>query len=207
MHPTQTINRYLFHEFGFDIDRDGYLVDDALVTDTWPFEFDYVGTITQGEPSQTVFTFQYGATPYYVLWGSSSIAYPGAGMSLEHLQRQARGSAWIQHNDPIDLATSRIGDPSIPPTVMRQAAIESLAIHARSHLFRFRILEGLYLRRIQHYLAVVEDEDVHETFVLGTMIAAQVVGFAEAAAWRRLAVHIGELLEAGHLSDEEVGRV
>jgi hypothetical protein len=207
MHPTQPINRYLFHEFGFDIDRDGCLVDEALVTNSWPFELDYVGTITQPELSQMVFTFQYGVTPYYALWGSPSSTYPCAGMSLEHLQRQAHGSAWIQQYDPINLASSRIGDPTIPPTVMRRAAIESLAIHACSHLFRFRIVEGLFLRRIQHYLAVVEDEEVHQTFVLGTMIAAQPVGFAEAAAWRRLAVHIGELLEAGHLSDKELGLV
>src|SRR5262245_19527868 len=100
MHSPQAINRYLFHQFGFDIDRDGYLVDDALVTDTWPFELHYVGTITQAEPSQPVFTFQYGATPYYVLWGSPSCTYPCAGMSFEHLQRQARGSAWIEQYDP-----------------------------------------------------------------------------------------------------------
>jgi hypothetical protein len=123
-------------------------------------------------------------------------------MSFLHLQRQVRGSSWIRQHDPIDLATSRIGDPTIPPAVMRRAAIESLVAHARQQLFRFRILEGLFLRRTQQYVALVEDEDAHETLVLGTMLPAQTVGFSEAAAWRRLAIYIGAVVEDGHLTDE-----
>jgi hypothetical protein len=202
MHPTHDINRYLFHEFGFDIDREGYPVDDACVTDRWPFVLQYVGTIRHSDLLQTVFTFRSGPTPYFVLWGTHATSYPCAGMSFQDVERQVQGSTWIHQQDPISLATSRIGDPTVPPTMIRRAAIESLVAHARNHLFHVRILEGLFLRQSQHYLALVEDEAVHETVVLGTAIPAQVVGFPEAAAWRRLAVHVGELLALGHLTDD-----
>ncbi len=202
MHPTQDINRYLFHAFGFDIDREGYPVDAACVTDIWPFALQYVGTIRCSDLLQTVFTFLYGPTPYFVLWGTNAAYYPCAGMSFQDVERQVQGSMWIHQQDPISLATSRIGDPTVPPMMIRRAAIESLMAHARNHLFHFRILEGLFLRQSQHYLALVEDEAVHETFVLGTTIPAQAVGFPEAAAWRRVAVHVGELLARERLTDD-----
>jgi hypothetical protein len=117
-------------------------------------------------------------------------------MTRIDLQLQHDGAAWIACQDPIDLATSRLGDDSVPPATERQAMIEGLAANI---CVSPRILEGLYLCTRGTYLALVEDPHTGASVIVGSDFEPHTVGLLQASPWRRLALGVGKMLSEGTL--------
>jgi hypothetical protein len=191
MSGREMINEYLFYEFGYDLQY-----DPSAIADDWPFELQMVGTIHSLREWLEVFEFAADGEIYFVLSGDTLAFYPVAEMTLEDLQLQHNGTVWIAHQDPIDLTTSRIGDDLVPSIDERRAAIEDLGASAGVSP---RIIEGLYLRNTGTYLAFIEDPRTGTGLMVGNGIEPQAVGFAQASAWRRLALGVGRMLQEGTL--------
>jgi hypothetical protein len=191
MSDRKMINEYLFYEFGYDLQR-----DPSSVADDWPFELQIIGTIHSTGGEIEVFEFIANDEVYFALSGSTLAFYPAAGMTLKDLQLQHDGAAWVAYQDPIDLATSRIGDDLVPSAVERRTTIEELAANACGSP---HVLEGLYLRRIGSYLALVEDMHTGNVVIVGSGLEPHAVAFPQASSWRRLALGVGEMLRAGVL--------
>jgi len=191
MPDRKAINEYLFYEFGYDLQQ-----PPSVVNDNWPFELKRVGTIYSAKGEIEVFEFVAGGEVYFALSGNTLTFYPAAGMSLRDLQLQYDGSAWIARQHPTNLATSQLGDESVPSVTERQAAIEALAARVcRS----FRILEGLYLCATGVYLALIEDTHTGTVTIVGSGLEPTTVAFPQASSWRRLAYGIGRMLQKGVL--------
>ena len=109
MSGRRLINEYLFYEFGYDSQG-----SPSAVAEDWPFKLDKVGDVNRGGDDIEVFRFVHDGEAYYVLSGDTMMFYPVDGMTLEDLRLQQNGAAWIAQQDPIDLATSRIGDTLSP---------------------------------------------------------------------------------------------
>jgi hypothetical protein len=191
MSEKKTVNEYLFYEFGYDLRH-----DPSAITDDWPFELQTSGTIRSTKGEIEVLEFVANGETYFVLHGNTLSFYPAAGMTLEDLRVQQEGAVWITRQDPIDLATSRLGDDTVPPVAERQTALESLANIACASP---RIFEGLYLRMVGAYLALVEDTTTGTEFIIGSDFEPRAVGFPQASSWRRLAIGVGKMLEDGTL--------
>lgn len=191
MSDKTMINQYLFYEFGYDLQH-----DPSAVTENWPFELRMVGAIHSAEGEVRVFEFVVDGEIYLALSGGALTFYPAAGMTLEDLQLQNDGAAWIACQDPVDLATSRIGDDLVPSAVERRAAVEELAAHVCTSP---RVLEGLYLRAKGIFLALVEDTTTGTGIVVGSGLEPRVIAFPQASSWRRLALGVGLMLRDGIL--------
>ena len=192
------VNEYLFYEFGFDTEPDS---DAAAISDSWPFELREVGMVSSLAGQRRVYEFTDEGEEYFAFGRNHFSVLPKAGMTLDDLRLQERGSAWIGRRDPVGLNTVLIGDDTVPPTPERRAAIERLAAGQFANPTALRVLEGLFLRATGSYLALVEDTASNEARALGTDIAARPVGFPAASAWRRLVVAVGGMLEDGSLTE------
>jgi len=192
------VNEYLFYEFAFDGESDS---DEAAISDGWPFDLREIGMVGSPAGERRVYEFADEGEEFFAFGRSHFSVLPKAGMTLADLRLQERGSAWIGRRDPVDLNTVRIGDDTVPPTNERRAAIERLAAGQFDDGSVLRILEGLYLRTTGSYLALVQDTVSNEAKVLGTDIAARSVGLHEASPWRRLALTVDKMLEAGTLTE------
>jgi hypothetical protein len=192
MSSRKTINEYLFYELGYDLEH-----PPSAVADDWPFELQTVGTIDSIQGQIEVFEFIADNERHFALLSRGGLeSYPAAGMTRMDLQLQHDGAAWIACQDPIDLATSRLGDDSIPPATERQAVIEGLAANI---CVSPRILEGLYLCTRGTYLALVEDPHTGASVIVGSDFEPHTVGLLQASPWRRLALGVGEMLSEGTL--------
>jgi hypothetical protein len=191
MSEKKAINEYLFYAFGYDLQQ-----DPSMVTEVWPFRLQFLGTIQSSEGKIEVFQFTVNEQMYFVTSGSTLVYYPAAGMTLDDLQVQHNGATWITHQNPVDLATSYLGDTVVPPVTERRAVIELLAADACTSP---QILEGLYLQRLEIYLALIEDTQTGVGIIIGTDLEKCYISFPEASAWRRLALGIGKMLQEGIL--------
>lgn len=186
------INKYLFYEF----DGDG---DESDVSDHFPFELRYAGSVELTGGKTEVFEFVSDDEDFFAVAGRCLNFFPKDGMVFEDLKLQMLGAEWISNRAPIDLDTSRIGDDSVPPTLERPEAIEILCARFSGGRQNAKILEGLYMRRTGKYLALVQNQSSSSATILGDGFAPHEVGFAEASAWRRLSFGVGELLSFGGL--------
>jgi hypothetical protein len=192
MPDKRMINEYLFYEFGYDLEQDSLAIAEA-----WPFELQMIGIISSVKGEIEVFEFVADGEVYFASSGNTLTFYPAAGMTLEDLQLQEDGATWIARQDPIDLATSRIGDDLVPSAAERRASAEQLA---SSVCHSPRILEGLYLRITGIYLVLMEDARTGTVMVVGSGLEPHTVGFPHASPWRRLAVGVGMMLQGGVLA-------
>jgi hypothetical protein len=187
MSTKRDINLYLFYEFGLADDE-----DEAKVSDVWPF-------VLHETSDPTIYEFSDGHETYFLATRAALAFYPAAGMTITDLQVQQQGARWIGARDPIDLETSRLGIGQSPPVAARRMAIEELIVYAFGSGRSFRIIEGLFLLREQRYIALIEDDETKQSFIIGNDTPPQSVGFPEASPWRRLAVGVGEMLRTGRL--------
>lgn len=180
------LNEYLFYEFGLDLEH-----EDPPLSATWPFELSLVGIVDGTEVYEFV-----DDEPYYALDGELVSFLPQAEMTLADLELQSRGARWIGSRDPLDLATSMIGTPDIPPTLERRKQIALLAKRL-APAGATSILEGLYLRSERRYLALVSGLATGEAVMVGAPNMVLPVGFPKASNWRRLAWAVARWLEDG----------
>jgi hypothetical protein len=177
------VNDYLFLEFGVD-------GDEAQVSEDWPFELRKLAET----PDLTVFEF-HDDEPFFALAGNSINFLPQSGMSVDDLLLQQTGAKWIGAREPIDLSEVRLGDPAVPAGSERRRHLEALGA-ATAPGEAVEILEGLFLRAEQRYLALFESPGRPDAFVGGLPGADSiVVPFPEASAWRRLAWGVGRWLQ------------
>jgi hypothetical protein len=183
------INEYLYFEIGID-------GEESQVSETWPFELDYVGQLAEGDIVE-IYKFSYEGETYFAQGGRVFDFYPTTDMKLEHLRLLQKGARWIGEDSPVDLDTVSIGDERVPTLQVRQAAIMDLATQALGDRqgIRIRILEGLFLKTNGMYLALVAEETTGWTVAVGTGLRPYSVGFPDATPWRRLSVAVGEMLE------------
>jgi hypothetical protein len=179
------LNKYLFYEFGRDSDA-----GEERISDTWPFVLRKVGE----HDGMIVFEFD-DDEPYFAIAGESLNFLPKAGMTFEDLCLQRSGARWIGARDPVDLATSRPGDPTVASGLDRQAAIQALGEEtlAGSEL---KVLEGLFLRAEHRYIALFERAGDDGAVVVGLSPTPRRVLFAAASPWRRLAWAVGRWLQS-----------
>jgi hypothetical protein len=180
----KSVNEYLFHEFGMELEE-----DESRVSETWPFELREVGRAAD----LVVFEFE-DDEPYFAL-GRPSLSYlPKAGMTFADLVLQHAGSRWISARDPIDLSMSKPGDASVPSGLERRRTLEDLGAKTLPGQ-QVKLLEGLFLRTEQRYLALFGGPGALEATVVGIPSSTSiVVGFPDASAWRRLAWAVGRWL-------------
>jgi hypothetical protein len=191
MSDREAINEYLFYEFGYDLEQDS-----SAIADDWPFALLMIGIIHSADGEIKVFKFTADGETQFVLSDGKLDSFPAVGMDLKDLQLQHDGATWIKHQDPIDLATSRPSDDSVPPVSEREVVLKELATGVCTSP---RILLGLYLRVSGTYLALIEDKQTGTAIAVGTGLGACDVTFPEASAWRRLAWGIGKMYEEGIL--------
>lgn len=190
MSIKQSINQYLFYEFGLNLESDE---DETKVSENWPFDLH----ITD-DPQ--VYQVIHETDTYYVVTNPSLTFYSTAEMTVADLKTQQLGAHWIRAHDPVNLESVRLGDEHIPTVGERRAAMVALAASGLGSDRQFQIAEGLFLASIKQYFALVQDDQSGESFVIGSMIKAQPVNFPKATAWRRLAHCVGKLLQTGELS-------
>lgn len=196
------INEYLYAEFGLGSDSEADAPD---VRDDWPFRLNLVGTIAWPVPGTEVYEFESGGESFYAIAGAAPLNYVLAeGLTMADLALTCRGSAWISRQNPIDLNTSRIGDPTVPPLYQRRQAIALLAARALGRGDGYQVIEGLFLQTSGQYLALIQDEVVGEAMIVGSQIEPRFAPQPRLPAWRRLALAVGQMLQAGLLA--EAGR-
>ena len=194
MASKEDINLYLFYEFGLE-------GEETDVSEEWPFELRHVSRITAGQYESDVFEFTYEGDRYFTLDLDGLTFYPSEGMTIEQLEQQEAGSIWIGQHEPVDLNTARIGDDAVPRTPERREAIMALASRSlNTPSDNIRILEGLFLRNGQSYIALVQKRDSAENYVVGNTFAPYQVGSPQDSEWRRLSLAVGEMLRTGKLS-------
>jgi hypothetical protein len=181
------LNEYLFYEFGRDLDG-----GEERISETWPFALRKLGE----RDGMIVFEFDDGQ-PFFAFAGEALSYLPKAGMTFEDLCLQRAGSLWIGARDPINLETSRPGDPAVPSGLDRQAAIQALGEQALLGV-QIKVLEGLFLRADRRYLALFERIGDAAAVVVGLAATPFEVPFAGASPWRRLSWGVGRWL-AGQL--------
>jgi len=152
-------------------------------TDSWPFALAEVGTARGAVGPVRVLAFDDGERKF-VLDGLALQVLPAAGMGLADLQAELDGVAWITQRQPVSLTTSM---PGVPPAEERRQAVERLA--AAAGLGAPVVREGVYLRKAQVYLAIVDGGG--RTCAVGTGLPAVEAPFPEAAPRRRLGVAVG----------------
>ena len=186
------LNRYLFYEFGLDLEG-----EDSAVSDSWPFELRLEGILRFQEGSFPVFSFTEDGEQFWAFTGPALSFEPMAGMSFRELKLQQHGSSWVAAQLPVDLDTSLIGYPGVPSVLERRAAVEALLAEAPGISHPAVILEGLFLQATGKYLALVQGSEPDVAHVLGMGPLPIPVGFATASASRRLALAIGLSLSGG----------
>jgi hypothetical protein len=175
------LNEYLFYEFGFDLEADA-----SKLSGTWPFELREVGRADD----LIVFEFE-DDEPYFAVADPSLDYLPKAGMTFDDLVLQHAGSRWIGVRDPVDLSMSRPGDEAVPSGVERRRAVEELGERSLPGE-RVEVLEGLFLRTEQQYLALFRVAGAAKATAVGIPASPTIaVGFPDASAWRRLAWAVG----------------
>lgn len=191
MSDKRIVNEYLYYEFGYDLQQ-----DPSAIADNWPFELKMAGTICSTQGKIDVFEFITDGGVHFALSGHTLTFYPAAGMTLDDLQLQEDGARWIARQGPVDLATSRIGDASVPSAAERRGAIGRLVADVCDSP---RILEGLYLRSKGTYLVLVEDTHTGTAMVVARGLEPHTIDFPQASSWRRLALGVGKMLRKGVL--------
>ncbi len=176
----RNINQYLMAEFGLDLDA-----NERPASDSWPFQL----RLIQETPTLTVFEFE-DDEPYFVVAGTSLGFVPKAGMTVDDLLLQERGSSWIGARDPVDLNTSRLGDSAVPSMPERRRALEALGAHEISG-GDLVIQEGLYLAADRIYFGLFRTVGSDQSVVAGLTAEPIAVSFPGASSWRRLAWGVG----------------
>jgi len=194
MSVKKEINEYLFYELGYD--AEGY--DERKVSENWPFRLDLFETLDVDGETIQVFGFVDDNERHYALYGNELNYYPIDGVELKYFKYQLAGSRWIAKRNPITLEHVMLGDPTIPSTKERVAAIKKLA--AGIGKGDCRILEGLFLKRTGEYLSLIEFKYEDGTHIVGTNITLRGIPFPNASPSRRLAIGIGLLLAKGDLA-------
>jgi hypothetical protein len=194
MSVEKEINAYLFYEFGYDAES----YDEEKVSENWPFTLELLETLDVDGEAIQIFRFINDNEWHYALYGSVLNYYPVDGVELKYFKYQLAGSSWIAKRNPITLEHVVLGDPKIPSTKERVAAIKKLA--ARLRKGDCRILEGLFLKRTGEYLSLIEFKEEDVAHVVGTNITLRGIPFPNASTSRRLAIGIGWLLAKGDLA-------
>jgi hypothetical protein len=146
------INQYLALEFG---------VEDTA-SDAQPFVLTELATLPSGTH---VFEFSDGETDYFVLDGASLGYLPKEGLEIQELADQEAGAAWVSSQDPVDLDTSRLGDPNVPSVLERRRVLRELAAQVTTQP---ELLEGLFLCKTRQYVALLQDSSTRRRFVVGS---------------------------------------
>ena len=103
---------------------------------------------------------------------------------------QMAGASWIAEREPIDLATSQPSDASVPSGIERPSVVERMAAEAFPGVEP--VIEGLFLKRENRYLALVAGKG---RMVVGLRSGPIAVRFPEASPWRRLSRGVGRWLQ------------
>ena len=193
MSNFQKYNEYLFYEFGYE-DEDQ--VD--RISDTWPFSFNHVDTFDIAGTKTEVFEFKDGEDEFYLVDGFSLTFYGKGDLESKYIEMFLIGKHWIGQNDPIDLNTSKLGEPDIPKIPERKQKIEQLCLQ---HLgdCNCEILEGLFLKRKSQYIAIARCNKDGKTSIVGDKIVVRKIPFENLSPWKRLSIGIGNLIINGRL--------
>jgi hypothetical protein len=201
MSRKRDLNRYLFLELGLWDDELGEDGGESQVSDTWPFELNALPPIQVGGGRVYAFLFEHEGESFFAIDDGALGYEPQAGMTVEDLERQYQGLAWIaaQRPLPLDGPLSFLpwpGSEGAPRKAEHQAHLDALAATLPCGPKGYRVLEGLYLLGTGKYLALVECKGGREAYAVGTDVPARAVGFPEASASRRLAYAVADLAGA-----------
>jgi len=186
-------NEYLYHEFGYD-------GEDQVngISDTWPFSFNHVDTFDIAGTKTEVFEFKDREDEFYLVDGSSLTFYDKGDLDSKYFEMFLVGSHWIGDNDPIDLNTSKLGETDIPKIPERKQKIKQLCLQ---HLDddNCQILEGLFLKTKNQYVAIVRCNKDGTSSIVGDKIVVRKIPFENLSPWKRLSIGIGNLIVTGRL--------
>ena len=140
----------------------------------------HVGAVEDHE----VFEFEDYGTRYFAL-GGRHFRYVRAGrMSLDDLQTQEHGRAWLAARDPIDEGTSRLGDERVPTAIERRHALRALVATAGFDADATTIVEGLFLVEDGRYVALIESSEGERFTIIDGAAQAVPAELRGVAAWQ-----------------------
>ena len=190
------INEFLFEEFRYDrrntFDR---------ISDSWPFELTYLGTINAFNEVAEVFEFTWRKEAFFITCERGLVhplCWTVAGMTIADFQHQFSGRKWMGRT--VGLDTAMLGEDDIPGTVERRRTLEKIAKQAPGTSEGFRIILGLYLPTRGCYVGLVEELSKSKTWVVSDVFPAQEALFIEAGGERAVSAAVGRLIERGTLS-------
>ena len=193
------LNQYLYYEFGVDDENER----DAKISDNWPFKLEFIGKINIKNEVITVYAFEDDNEKFFGIDGDLISYFPQGSMDLKNLKRQFLGSKWMSQFEIINLETVVLDDAHVLSTEERRNHIKNLAKKICTTK-ACHILEGLFLKDAQEYIALVKFEQDKNAHIIGDRIKVRNIPFDDVSPWRRLAVGIGKLIEDGELDIEEV---
>jgi hypothetical protein len=195
MNNLKAYNEYLYYEFCFDLDDEA---DESQICDNWPFSFTYRTNFNIRGNEIKILEFSDGEEDYYLIDGPVLGFYNKSGLSLDQLELQMLGDAWIGKQDTVDLDTSILGTYKIPSISERKARIYELC---KQHLGNgdFEILIGLFIRNSGKYLTLVKNKKNAAIFIVGDKLVLRNIPFEHLDPWGRLTIGIGQLLKKGKI--------
>lgn len=182
MSLRREINEYLALEWG---------LEGREVADDAPFNLSHVADLVIGTRAVALFTFEADGDRYFAT-GGTHFSFSAAGeMSAEDYHFQEVGAAAIAQRDPVDLNTSRLGDPSVPPAVERRQAIHEMVQAAGLKPTEVTVKEGLFLVADGGAAALVETADGSRLAIVDGETAPVDPVMHGLSSWRQLAHTVG----------------
>lgn len=178
-------NRYLFHEFAFDLE-----FEVSKVSENWPFKLTHIEDTEILGQATKLFSFTSDDEEHYLVDGSSLNFHSKDGLEPKLFKMVLTGASWIGDKDPTDLS---VMDNRIPRIPERRARIAELW---KTHIGNeeLDLLEGLYLGRSKTYLALARIKGEEKAHVFGNSIVVRNIPFPNLSPWKRLAIGIGKLV-------------
>lgn len=178
-------NRYLFHEFAFDLE-----FDVSKVSEEWPFKFTHIeDTEIQGRPTK-LYSFDSDGEEHYLVEDSSLNFHSKDGLEPNLFKMVLTGASWIGDKDPTDLSVMDNRIPRIPEKKARIAELWKTHIGDEE----LDLLEGLFLGSTKSYLALGRIKGEEKAHVFGNSIVVRNIPFPDLSPWKRLAIGIGKLV-------------
>lgn len=162
-------------------------------TDNYPFELEYAGKIGD----TLYYIFDSGFELQYACWEPGFIGnFPMADMTMEDLADEDLGLDWIKKKRPVSLYPERYSSDGPKPSDMTgRQIIENMARDALGPAAEFEVLEGEFLKRTGHHLALIQPKDAEYALVLGTNFDKPLrIAHREATSDRRTALAIARHL-------------
>jgi hypothetical protein len=179
------LNEFLFYELAFDV-----VESKDKIQEEWPFDLLLLETLMIGNDSYKIYGFIDLDKEFYLIDGPRLTFFEKNGLSIGELTFNIIGVRWLSERDSIELNKTIIGDINVPSVKERKELIVDL-IRTYSNIENPKILEGYYLKRTKESIAVFEDLESSQIFIIGDQFKEIKQIKPDIKTWRGLTIEIG----------------